>query len=84
MHPEEPFLDPYHTCLSLAATSMFPPPESTGGGDLGDRAPGSVINAKLSTAEWATDHISYIIDVYTKKTRIAKFTRDVGMVRRGN
>ena len=47
MHPEEPFLDPYHTYLSLAATSMFPPPESTGGGTWTIEPLDPLINAKL-------------------------------------
>ena len=84
MHPEEHFLDAYHTYLSLAATSMFPPPESTGGGTRTIEPLDPLINAKLSTAQWARDHISYIAEVYMEETRIAKSTRDVGMVRKGN
>ena len=64
MHPKEPFLDPYHTYLSLVATSVFPPPESTGGGTWTIEPLDPLINIKLSTAR---DHISYTIEVYMKK-----------------
>ena len=84
MHPEEPFLDPYHTRLSLTTTSMFPPPESTGGGAWTIEPLDLSINAKLFTAQWARDHISYTLEVYMKKTRVTKFVWDVGVVRKGN
>jgi len=50
--------DPYHTYLSLAAIAMFPPPESAeGGGTWAIESLDPLINAKVSTAQWARDHI---------------------------
>ena len=49
--------DPYHTYLSLAAISMFPPPEAAGGDTWAIEPLDPLINAKLSTAQWARDHI---------------------------
>lgn len=49
-------LDPYHTYLSLAAIAMFPPPESAGNTWVVEPLD-PLINARLSTAQWARDHI---------------------------
>ena len=49
--------DPYHTYLSLAAIAMFPPPESAEGGTWAIEPLDPLINARLSTAQWARDHI---------------------------
>ncbi|KAF9649787.1 terpenoid cyclases/Protein prenyltransferase [Thelephora ganbajun] len=49
--------DPYHTYLSLAAIAMFPPSESVEGSTWAIEPLDPVINAKLSTAQWARDHI---------------------------
>jgi len=49
--------DPYHTYLSLAAISIFPPSEFAGGGSWAIEPLDTLINAKSSTARWAKDHI---------------------------
>jgi len=49
--------DPYHTYLSLAAAAMFPPPESADRSTWAIEAFDPLINAKLSTVQWARDHI---------------------------
>jgi geranylgeranyl transferase type-1 subunit beta len=57
IHYKNLFPDPYHTYLSLAAIAMFPPPESSGGDTWAIEPLDPLINAKLSTAQWARDHI---------------------------
>ena len=45
------------TPISLAAIAMFPPPESAEGSTWAIEPLDPLINAKLSTAQWARDHI---------------------------
>jgi geranylgeranyl transferase type-1 subunit beta len=48
--------DPYHTYLSLAAIAIFPL-SGSGGGTWAIKPLDPLINAELSTAQWARDHI---------------------------
>ncbi|KAJ4482494.1 terpenoid cyclases/protein prenyltransferase alpha-alpha toroid [Lentinula aciculospora] len=53
--------DPYHTYLSLAALSMFPPPlydNDTNSSSWAFEPLDPLINARKETAEWARSHIA--------------------------